>query len=224
MKRNVYNFNHIDKKLSDQTVKKYKEWYYYYHRPYPCYQWKFQKSKKIKLILDMSGIGLTLTGTIAGSLTLNPIILGVITGSGVLIQSYTTKSGLGRKVEQCRFAYTSYQKILIQIRGFLRGIDCDESIFLSDLKLSTTLLLIYALALIICLRNTMKNIQSVINNLFYFIPLELDKFIEILIILLSVFLLFVTGILRLFLVSPNISRIFLIRKLRDISRLRSLFN
>ena len=33
-----------------------------------------------------------------------------------------------------RFAYTSYKKILIQLKTFLRGMPFDESILLSDLK------------------------------------------------------------------------------------------
>ena len=35
----------------------------------------------------------------------------------------------------CRFAYTSYQKILTQLKSYLRGMTYDESILLSDLKI-----------------------------------------------------------------------------------------
>ena len=135
MKKKIYNFNHIDKNLTDEIVQKYMEWYKYYHRLFVCYQWKYKKLTRTKLVLDMSGIGLTFTGAVVGGVTLNPIVLGVITGSGVLIQTYTIKSGLERKGEQCRFAYTSYQKILTQIRGFLRGTECQEPIFLSHAKI-----------------------------------------------------------------------------------------
>ena len=42
--------------------------------------------KDILLGLQMSSIGLTTVGAIVGSVTLNPIVIGCLTGSGVLIQ------------------------------------------------------------------------------------------------------------------------------------------
>lgn len=113
MKRNIYNFKHIDKNISDETVKKYVEWYKYYHKLYICHQWKFKRLKRIKLALEMTSIGLTVGGTVAGAL--NPAILGTVAGPGILIQGYLIKSNLSEKLQQCRFAYTSYQKILSQI-------------------------------------------------------------------------------------------------------------
>ena len=37
-------------------------------------------------------------------------------------------------MEQCNFAFTSYQKILTQIRSYLRSLPHDEMIFLSEVK------------------------------------------------------------------------------------------
>ena len=42
-----------------------------------------KQNKKLNLMINLSAAGLAVTGTIAGSVTLNPIIFGVITGSGV---------------------------------------------------------------------------------------------------------------------------------------------
>ena len=82
----------------------------------------------------MGSIVLTTTGAIAGSVTHNPIVLGCLTGSGVLIQGYITKSNLSNKVQKCKFAYTSYEKICVQLKMFLRGVPCDQTAFLTDLK------------------------------------------------------------------------------------------
>ena len=35
----------------------------------------------------------------------------------------------------CRFAYTSYQKTLTQLKSYLHGMTYDESILLSDLEI-----------------------------------------------------------------------------------------
>ena len=128
-------YNHISKNLSEDEVTKLKQWYLYYHKLYTCYKWKYKKLKKTKLSLNMVSLGLTVSGTIAGGITLNPIILGCISGPGILIQGYLSKSNIKTKTEMCRYAYTSYQKILTQLKSYLRGMTYDESILLSDLKI-----------------------------------------------------------------------------------------
>ena len=82
----------------------------------------------------MSSIVLTTIRSIASGVTLNPIVLGCIAGPGILIQGYLTKSNIPDQVEQCKFAYSTYYKILTQIKAFLRGMPCDETVLLSDVK------------------------------------------------------------------------------------------
>ena len=121
-----------DKKLELKTL------YKSYHRLFKCYQWKYKKLKRIKLSLEMSSIGLTVTGSVVGAVTLNPIVIACVScvaGPGILIQGYLTKVNLINNVERCKFAYTSYEKILTQIRSFLRGLTYDKIIFLSDVKI-----------------------------------------------------------------------------------------
>lgn len=61
-----------------------------------------------------------------GCVCLNPIITRSISRTGIVIQHYNIK-----KAEQCNFAFTSYGKILTQIRSYLRGLPHDETMFLS---------------------------------------------------------------------------------------------
>ena len=75
-------------KLTDEEITKFKNLYKNYHRLQMCYKWKYKNLNRISLGLQMGSIGLTATGAIVGSITLNPIVLGCLTGSGVLIQGY----------------------------------------------------------------------------------------------------------------------------------------
>ena len=95
-------YNHISKDLSDDEVNKLKQWYSYYHKLYTCFKWKYKKLNKVNLSLNMVSLGLTVSGTIAGGVTLNPIILGCISGPGILIQGYLSKSNIKTKIEMCR--------------------------------------------------------------------------------------------------------------------------
>ena len=82
----------------------------------------------------MTSISLVTIGGVAGAVTANPIILGCISGPGILVHGYMTKSCLSDKVEKCKFAFTSYKKILIQLRSYLSGLPYDDRTFLSDVK------------------------------------------------------------------------------------------
>ena len=135
MIKKVIGFNHISDNLSNDEVIKLKTLYKSYHRLQMCYKWKYKKLRRLKLSLELSSIGLTSVGVIVGSITVNPIILGSLTASGIMIQAYLTKSDLHKRVDMCKFAFTSYEKILIQLKNYLRGIKYEESNFLTDLKI-----------------------------------------------------------------------------------------
>ena len=134
MTKNIFNFNHISNNLTEDEISELKALYKCYHRLFKCYQWKYKKLKRLKLSLEMSSISLTVIGSVVGAVTLNPIVVACVAGPGVLIQGYLTKSDLYNSLDRCRFACTSYKKILIQLKSFLRGLSYDESIFLSDIK------------------------------------------------------------------------------------------
>ena len=135
MVKKIYNFNHISDQLNQEEVNKLKALYKTYHRLHKCYEMKYKRLKRLKISLEMSSIFLTVSGIIIASVTLNPIILGSISGSGVLIQGFLTKSDINKRVNMCRFATTSYQKILIQLKSYLRGIGYNEKELLSDLRI-----------------------------------------------------------------------------------------
>ena len=130
----IFNWNHISDKLNKDQISELKALYKNYHRLFKCYQWKYKKLKRLKLSLEMSSIGLTVTGSVVGAITLNPIVIACVAGPGIMIQGYLTKSNLINDVERCKFAYTSYKKILVQLKSFLRGLPYDGTIFLSDVK------------------------------------------------------------------------------------------
>lgn len=132
--KNVIDFNHISHHLSYEETEKLKKWYKYYHKLYTCYKWKYIRLKRIRLSLNMCSLSLVIIGSIAGGVTANPIILGCISGPGVLIQTYINKSNINSKVEKCKFAYISYKKVLSQLRSYLRGLPYDEVTFLTDVK------------------------------------------------------------------------------------------
>ena len=134
-KKNIFNWNHISNDLTEDQISELKALYKCYHRLFKCYELKYKRLKRLKLSLQMTSLFLTVTGSVVGGVTLNPIIIACIAGPGVMIQGYLTKSNLNKMVDRCQFAYTTYKKVCIQIKSYLRGLEFDISIFLSDIKL-----------------------------------------------------------------------------------------
>ena len=80
----------------------------------------------------MSIVGLTALGAIL--VTRKKLATLSISGDGMLIQGYVSNSNIQRTIETCTFAYTSYEKVLTQLKSYLRGMPYDEVVLLSDLK------------------------------------------------------------------------------------------
>ena len=122
MQKNIFNWNHISNDLNEGQISELKALYKNYHRLFKCYEWKYKRLKRLKMSLEMSSISLTILGSVVGAVTLNPIIIACVSGPGVLIQGYLTKSDLDNRVDRCRFAYTTYKKNIGAIKELFERI------------------------------------------------------------------------------------------------------
>ena len=85
--------------------------------------------------VTISGILLVITGTITGGLTLNPIILGVINGFGILLTDVGKMKNYKKKMEMLKIAFTTYEKVLVELRSALRGDEFDKDRFIDKMKI-----------------------------------------------------------------------------------------
>ena len=74
-------------------------------------------------------------GTISGGITLNPVVLGVVNGAGVIIAGVGKKNNSKRKIEMSRIAFTTYEKVLVELRAALRGDEWNKQEFVDRMKL-----------------------------------------------------------------------------------------
>ena len=99
----------------------------------------FKKSYKSYKFLDdvftISGICLVAIGTISGGITLNPVVLGVVNGAGLIVAGIGKKNNYKRKIEMTRIAFTTYEKVLVELRSALRGDDFNKEEFVDRMKL-----------------------------------------------------------------------------------------
>ena len=133
--KDIFEFNHIDKSLSESEVKTLKYFYSHYHKKYWCFKRSYKSYKFLDNFFTISGICLVAIGTISGGITLNPVVLGVVNGTVVIIAGVGKKNNYKRKIEMSRIAFTTYEKVLIELRSALRGDEWKKEDFVDRMKL-----------------------------------------------------------------------------------------
>ena len=133
--KDIFEFNHIDPSLSESDVKTLKEFYSHYHKKYWCFKKAYKSYKFLDNFFTISGICLVAIGTISGGITLNPVILGVINGFGIIIAGVGKKNNYKEKIEMTKLAFTNYEKVLVELRAALRGDEWNKQEFVDRMKL-----------------------------------------------------------------------------------------
>ena len=133
--KDIFEFNHIDKSLSETAVKTLKDFYKHYHKKYWCFKKSYKSYKFLDDVFTISGICLVAIGTISGGITLNPVVLGVVNGAGLIVAGIGKKNNYKRKIEMTRIAFTNYEKVLVELRSALRGDDFNKEEFVDRMKL-----------------------------------------------------------------------------------------
>ena len=123
--KDIFEFNHIDRTLSESDIKTVKHFYSHYHKKYWCFKRSYKRYKLLDETLTLSG----------GGLVVNPIILGVINGAGVLVASISKMKNYKKKMEMTQIAFTTYEKVLVELRSPLRGDGFNKQDFVDRMKL-----------------------------------------------------------------------------------------
>ena len=81
-------------------------------------------------VCNLSAGKLIISAAVAGGITLNPVVIATLTRVGLILKAVASLKKYDKKTEQANFARIEYQKILDEIRFYLRGEAFDEKVFL----------------------------------------------------------------------------------------------
>ena len=137
----IFNWNHVSEKLTEDQISELKALYKFYHKKFWLAKMTFKYYKKAELACNIGSVLLVVTGTVVGGVMLNPVVLGTISGSGLLLKTYSEIKNFKRKIEMSKFAYTSYAKVLTDLRSFMRGLNYDEKEYLDYVKVLDELII-----------------------------------------------------------------------------------
>ena len=131
---NMIKFNHIDININSADKELLMNLYHSYFKKHHCYSLMFKKWKKIHISLQMTSVILISLGGIIGSITVNPIIISSLAAAGIFVQAYITKNEFKRQVIMLKIAVDTLHSILDELNSYLRGLEFNKEIVLSDLK------------------------------------------------------------------------------------------
>jgi len=131
----IYDFNHIDQTLPKEKVKKMKDLYAYYHKKHFGYEKLYRDFRRKNFVCNLSAGKLIISAPVAGGITPNPVVIATLTGVGLILKAVVSLKKYDKKTEQANSARIEYQKVLDEIRFYLRGEAFDEKVFLDRLKM-----------------------------------------------------------------------------------------
>ena len=133
-KKSIFDFNHIDPSISPEKLEEIQKLYATYKKLWWCFKQVYQKQKLLDLVEKIVSSALVAGGVVAGGATLNPIVLGVISGLGLILKTIQEAKNRGKKIEKAKFAFTNYEKALSTLKFALRGGEFEPRKFLVEME------------------------------------------------------------------------------------------
>ena len=109
--------------------------YGFYHKKHYGYEKLHRGFRRKNFVCNLSAGKLIISAAVAGGITLNPAVMATLTGVGLIFKAVASLKKFDKKMERANLARIEYQKILDEIRFYLRGEDFDEKVFLDSLKM-----------------------------------------------------------------------------------------
>ena len=126
-KKRIFSWNHISDRLNQDEIDELKSYYKAYHRKCWAYKQALKCFKKWKLIGNSMSVIFASSG-LAASIATGGVSLVAISTISLLIQGWMQHQNLDLEIQNCTYAYQSYQHILINLKDMLRSGDFQPSI------------------------------------------------------------------------------------------------
>ena len=132
-RKSIFNWNHISKDLSEEQIEQLKEYYRVYHEKVWGFKQAYKSYKKKKYVGNSLAL-MFATGGISSSIASGGIALIAVSGASILIKGHMEHKNYDMKIEQSKYAFQSYDHLLIEIKDILRSGNFDESSFIHKMS------------------------------------------------------------------------------------------
>lgn len=97
----------------------------FYHRQWWCHREMFYHFKWCHALLNGLALLIVAAGIIAGALLENSGIVACLTAARTVVKGWNDFKNFSFKVDMCHFAFTTYDKTLIELRTYVRVLPMD---------------------------------------------------------------------------------------------------
>ena len=94
----------------------------FYHRQWWCHPQMFYRFKWCHGCLNALALIIVAAGIVVGSVLENSLLIACLTAAATVIKGWNDFKKFPFKIDMCRFAYTTYDKTLIELRTYERGL------------------------------------------------------------------------------------------------------
>ena len=119
-KKRVFNWNHLSDQLTDEQIIELKSYYLTYHKKCWTYKQALKKFKKLRFVGNSLSL-LFASGGIATSVATGGIAIVSVSTVALLIQGWMQHKQLDFKIQNCEYAYQSYQHLLNELKEIMRS-------------------------------------------------------------------------------------------------------
>ena len=98
----------------------------FYHRQWWCHRQMFYHFKRCHGFLNGLALLVMAAGIVVGAVWENSFAVVALTAFGTVVKGWNNFKKFSFKVDMCRFAYTTYEKTLIELRTYVRGLPLEE--------------------------------------------------------------------------------------------------
>ena len=131
--KNIFNWNHISDELTEEQIEELKSYYKSYHKKCWAYKQAFKSFKKQELLGNSLSI-IFASGGIASSVATGGVGLVAVSAVALLIQGWMKHKKLDLKIQNCTYAYQSYQHLLNEIKDMMRSGNFNSSRIYNTMK------------------------------------------------------------------------------------------
>ena len=120
LRKIIFKWNHISDELTEEQVEELKSYYQSYHKKCWAFKQALKSFKKWRLLGNSLSIVFA-SGGFASSIATGGISLVAISTAALLIQGWMKHKDLDLKIQNCTYAYQSYQHLLNEIKDMMRS-------------------------------------------------------------------------------------------------------
>ena len=105
--------------LDDDLLIRLDDLYAYYHKQWWCRRQMFYRYKWSHGLLNGLALLLMAASVVVGAVRENSLIAVGLTALGTVVKGWNDFKKFSFKVDMCRFAYTTYEKTLIELKTYV---------------------------------------------------------------------------------------------------------